>query len=121
LFRFTAGAIARVHAAVRGLRVNAERMSANLESDGGLLMAESLSMALARKVGRPEAQRLVKEACERAVAKAINLGQAAQDVAAIRANLSVDDIKNTLNPANYLGSADALIDRALESYRKVAS
>jgi 3-carboxy-cis,cis-muconate cycloisomerase len=121
LFRFTAGAVARVHGAVRGLRVNAERMSANLESDGGLLMAESLTMVLAHKVGRPEAQRLVKEACERAVTKGINLGQAAQDDAAIRANLSVDEIKSALMPANYLGSTDALIDRALESYRKVAS
>jgi 3-carboxy-cis,cis-muconate cycloisomerase len=121
LFCFTAGAVARVHAALRGLRVNAERMMANLECDGGLLMAESLSMALAQKLGRPEAQRLVKEACERAMAQGVSLGQAAQDDTAIRASLSVDEIGNALAPANYLGSANALIDRALESYRKVAS
>ncbi len=42
LFRSVAGAVARVGSAVNGLEVDVERMRANLEQSGGLLMAESV-------------------------------------------------------------------------------
>ena len=57
LFRFTAGAVERVRGAVAGLQVDTARMKANLDLTGGLIMAESLTMALAPHIGRPEAQR----------------------------------------------------------------
>jgi 3-carboxy-cis,cis-muconate cycloisomerase len=121
LFCYAAGAVARVQGAVRGLRVDAQQMLANLEGDGGLLMAESVSMTLARKVGRPEAQRLVKEVCDHAVTRGVSLRQAALENDSILTNVSGDEIARALDPANFLGSADDLIDRALESYQKVAA
>ncbi len=60
LFRFTAGAVERVRGAVGGLQVDPARMKANLDLTGGLIMAESLAMALAPHLGRPEAQRIVQ-------------------------------------------------------------
>jgi 3-carboxy-cis,cis-muconate cycloisomerase len=116
LFRYTAGAVERVHSAVSGLQVDSDRMRANLGLGGGLLMAESLTMALAPQVGRPAAQRLVQAACGRALAAGSTLGQAVRDDAQIRALLSEDAIDRALDPAGYLGSADALIDSALAAY-----
>jgi 3-carboxy-cis,cis-muconate cycloisomerase len=74
-------------------------------------------MALAPHVGRPEAQHLVQAACSRAQAAGGTLRQAALADPHIYAILSADDIDRALDPAGYLGSADALIDRALESYQ----
>jgi 3-carboxy-cis,cis-muconate cycloisomerase len=114
LFRFAAGAVARVESAVRGLRVDERRMSSNLELGGRLLMAEALTVALTPQFGRAEARRLVEEVCRRG----LPLTRAARDDERIRSALTTDGIDRALDPVNYLGSTDALIDRALESYRQ---
>ncbi|HET9224578.1 MAG TPA: hypothetical protein VFO07_18840, partial [Roseiflexaceae bacterium] len=116
LFRYTAGAVERVRGAVAGLQVEPERMRANLDLSGGAIMAESLTMALAAHVGRLEAQRVVKQVCDRAQAAGSTLRQAALDDPPTCAVLSAEEIDRALDPASYLGSADTLIDRALELY-----
>src|SRR5712692_5103186 len=97
LFRFTASAVERVRDAVGGLQVDPARMRSNLELTGGLIMAESLKMALALHLGRPEAQRIVKALCDRAVRSGAHLRQVAlEDV----------DMQNILSPEE--------IDRAFD-------
>jgi 3-carboxy-cis,cis-muconate cycloisomerase len=117
LFRHTTGAVARVRSALYGLEIDAEQMRANLDRSGGLLMAEALTMALAPQLGRPEAQRLVKEIIGRVQAGSITFRQAAHDDPHIRAVLSPEALDRALDPTSYLGSTDALIDRALGAYR----
>jgi len=119
LFRFTAGAVERVRSAVGGLRVDAARMKANLEMSGGLIMAESLTMAIAPRTGRPAAQALVQAVCDHAVKAGVTLRQAAQEHEQVRAVLSTEDIERALDPGNYLGSTNTLITRALEAYREI--
>jgi 3-carboxy-cis,cis-muconate cycloisomerase len=121
LFRFTAGAVERVRDAVAGLQVDPARMKANLDVTGGLVMAESLTMALAPHVGRPEAQRLVKAVCEHATRSSTNVRQATLQDAHVSAILSPDQIARALDPSAYLGSTDAFIDRALRAYREAQS
>lgn len=121
LFRYTAGAVEHMREAVDGLQVDAARMQANLEQTGGLLMAESLTMALAPQLGRPEAQRMVREVCDQAIQAEIPLRQAALTHSAVRAALSPEALERALDPRSYLGSSDALINRALEAYRQVQS
>ncbi len=119
LFRFTASTVERVREAVSHLQIDPARMSANLDLTDGLIMAEALTMTLAPHVGRPEAQRLVKATCEQAVKSDVSLLHAALADAQVRAILSPEEIAHALEPAAYLGSTDALIDRALTSYRDV--
>jgi 3-carboxy-cis,cis-muconate cycloisomerase len=119
LFCHTGAAVARVRSAVTGLQIDAEQMQTNLDRAGGLLMAEALTMALAPQLGRPEAQRLVKSVAGRVQAGSVTFCQAALDDPHVRAVLSPDAIDHALDPAGYLGSADALIDRALAVYRAV--
>ncbi|GCE03108.1 3-carboxy-cis,cis-muconate cycloisomerase [Dictyobacter aurantiacus] len=118
LFRYTAGAVAHVGAALNGLQVDATRMKENVASTGGLIMAESLTMALAPHVGRPEAQRIVNTTCERAVSSGISLRQAALAELQIHTVLSADAIEHALDPSAYLGSTEALIDRSLNAYQE---
>src|SRR5439155_892554 len=84
-----------------------------------LIMAESLTMALAPHVGRPEAQRLVKMLCEHAVLSGRSLRQTAQADEQVCALLSSEEIDHALDPNRYLGSSYTFIDRALASYREV--
>ncbi len=121
LFRYTACAVERVRGAVGSLQVDPTRMSANLDLTGGLIMAESLTMALAPHMGRPEAQRIVKALCDRAVSSGVHLRQAALDEAQVTALLSLEAIDRAFDPGVYLGSTDAFIDRALEAYHEAQS
>lgn len=119
LFIATASAVERVRQALDGLEVDAERMRENLAMGGGLLLAESLTTALARRVGRPAAYRLVQAAVARAREDGTTLREAALAEEQIRAALTEDEIDRALDPAGYLGSADVFIDRALARYREV--
>ncbi len=121
LFRATAGAVEHVRRALTGLDVNGVQMQANLERDGGLLMSEALTMALAPHLGRPAAQRLVGDLGRRALAAHSTLQQAALDEDQIRATLSPAEIAQALDPAQYLGSADLFIDRALHLYHETVA
>jgi 3-carboxy-cis,cis-muconate cycloisomerase len=117
LFGYAGGAVERVRLAVAGLEVDAERMRANLGITRGLLMAESLSMALAARLGKQEAHHVVQAACVRAVRDHTDLASVAHADVQIRSALSADEIVAALDPAQYLGSADLFIDRALAQFQ----
>lgn len=117
LFRHTAGAVGHVRQLLAGLEVHEDRMRRNLQLAGGTLMAEALAIALSARLGRVEAQQVVKTVSERALRDGIMLKQAALDDARITGVLSADEISQALNPSRYLGSSNAFIDLALASYR----
>jgi 3-carboxy-cis,cis-muconate cycloisomerase len=112
----TGGAAAALREAFEGLDVHPDRMLANLEITDGLLMAEAISTALADRAGRSEAKALVSEVARRAWEG----GRPLRDelIADSRIELSEEEIDRALDPARYLGSADAFIDRALEAHRR---
>jgi 3-carboxy-cis,cis-muconate cycloisomerase len=103
---YAGGAAEAVHRALDGLEVDVDRMRSNLELAGGLLMAEKASFLLAEKLGSHEARELVAEAADRSRASGRSL----------RDELGAD-LEAGLDPADYLGSADAFVDRALSFYR----
>ena len=112
----TGGAAAAVREALDGLEVRPERMRANLEVTGGLLLAEAVSTALADALGRARAKEVVGAACRRAV----EAGRPLRDelVEDPDVDLSPEEIDRVLDPAGYLGSAAAFVDRALQSFRR---
>lgn len=116
LFRYTASAVARVQHLLAHLHVDVTRMQSNLAATRGLVMAESLAMALAPHIGRAKAQSVVKATCEHAMQTGSELQQAAQADKTISATLSSIELAHALDPTNYLGMTDAFIDRALAAY-----
>jgi len=101
---------------LEGLEVHPDRMRANLEAGGGVLMAEALSMALARQLGKDEAHRVVQAVSRRVAPDSTDLRRAAHEDAQIRAVLTPEDINAALDPAHYLGSANIFVDRALRAF-----
>ncbi|GJG88072.1 hypothetical protein tb265_32530 [Gemmatimonadetes bacterium T265] len=116
-FRHAAGAVARTRQALDGLEIDAARMRENLDRGGGAVMAESLAVALAGPLGRGEATRVAEEVSRAAARARVTLREAALGDARVRGALSEADVARALDPGAYLGSTDALIDRALDAYR----
>jgi 3-carboxy-cis,cis-muconate cycloisomerase len=110
------GAAAGVREALDGLEVRPERMRANLDATGGLVLAEAASTALAERLGRPEAKRRVGEAARRAAETGRPLREELLSDDAVE--LSAEEIDRALDPAAYLGAAEALVDRALAAHRE---
>lgn len=117
LFRFTAGAVEWTYRALSNLQVHPQRMQTNLEQTRGQIMAEALTMALAARMGRPEAYRIVQGAAERAAQSGTSLRDAAAAEEQIRKVISPEQLDRIFDASAYLGSTNALIDRALAGFR----
>ena len=95
------------------LQVNAERMGSNLRLTGGLVLGERVPTALQPAVGRLEAHDLVVAASRRAVEGNGELLDVLLATPQVRDHLDEDELRRLMDPATYLGSATAMIDRAV--------
>jgi 3-carboxy-cis,cis-muconate cycloisomerase len=113
LARLAGGALANIEQIAAGLNVNVPRLAANLDVTHGLILGEAVMLALGDSIGRMDAHHLV----ERASKAAIRDGQTLFDVlsadAAVTQHLSVERLKQLLDPAQYVGQAHAYVDAAL--------
>jgi 3-carboxy-cis,cis-muconate cycloisomerase len=113
---FTGAAAASLGESLERLEVFPERMARNLELTRGLVLAEHFAYLLAPFLGRPEAQRRVAEAAERAESSDRSLaGELAED-AEVVAHVSSTILDEAQDPTRYLGSAVELVDRTLDRY-----
>ena len=114
----TGGAASALREALESLEVRAERMRGNLDATGGILMAESAVGALSEKLDPRRARELV----DAAAGRALDAGKPLRDELVadeeVSAALSEEEIDRALDPAGYLGSADAFVNRALSRYRE---
>jgi 3-carboxy-cis,cis-muconate cycloisomerase len=119
IFVLTSGALTHAKTIAEGMTVDTERMRRNLDSTGGLILAEAVMMALAEKVGRGVAHDAVEHACARAVAAQRKLYDVLAGDAAITAHLDPPTLARLTDPANYVGEADAVVDRVVDRAREV--
>ena len=115
---YTGGAAAAVREVLEGLEVRSERMRENLDMTGGLVLAESVSLALGRRIGRSQAHRLVEAASRRAVETGRPLREELLVDEAVRAELSEEEIDRALAVDGYAGAAGEFVERALGRYRE---
>ena len=119
LFRYTARAVEGIRAAVGSLEIDPGRMHENLDLTNGLVMAQSPTTALAQKVGRAEAYKIVQSAVKEVNREGKELRQAILDDPQAREQLTLAEIDHALDPAGYLGSTNIFIDRALAAYHRL--
>jgi adenylosuccinate lyase len=99
----------------KGLEVFPERMRANIDSAGGLMMAESVMIALASKgMGRQDAHEATRQAAMLAVDKGVPYREALLRDPKIKKLLPPKELDKVLDPLNYIGSAVEIVDRALK-------
>ena len=108
---YTGGALAAIADTLETLEVHPERMRANVDLLGGLVLAERVAFRLLDRLGRAEAQAIVREAAAKS-----GDGESFRDalLADERAGFDAVELGELLDPATALGAAEALVDRALE-------
>ncbi len=116
-FVLTHGALIHARTIAEGMVADPARMRANLDITGGMIVAEAVMMGLAPMLGRGEAHHVVKHACDVALAERIPLAAALARAPEVAARLDPAAIARLTDPAGYLGSAGAFIDRVLAAAR----
>ena len=116
LLRATGSAAAWLRDCLEHLEVDTDRMRRNLDLTGGLLLAERVTTALAPSLGRLEARELVQRATAEAVDSQRPFAEVLYHQPKVSDLLDQEEIGRLLDPAGYLGSAEAFIDRALEAH-----
>lgn len=103
--------LARTTDIFRDLRVDAERMKANLDATKGQVMAESVMVALVGKgMGRQEAHKLVRDAAMKARKDDAHLKDVLAADKTVTGLLSVRELADVMDPARYLGRSAAIVD-----------
>jgi 3-carboxy-cis,cis-muconate cycloisomerase len=98
---------------IEGLRVDTERMWANLGATGGLIYADAVSTALARAVGRAAAHELVESACRRAREEGRHLREVILNDAGITAHISTAELTSLFDPQQQVRASARLVAEAL--------
>ena len=117
-FAYGAATLTATARILEGLQIFPKRMRANLDADGGLIMAEAAMMSLAPCVGRDRAHDFVYEACDLVRQCGVSLAAAIREVVGNEINVSVD-LEAMLEPAAYLGEAETIVDEALTCWQSV--
>jgi 3-carboxy-cis,cis-muconate cycloisomerase len=112
-FIAAAGALHQARFMLEGLIVDAGRMRRNLDLTGGLIVAEAVMMALAQHTGRQAAHDIVYGACRTALDQGSTLLAELRMRPEVTQHLTSERLAELTDPVNYLGSAPAMIDRAL--------
>ena len=116
----TSGALGAVADMAQGIEVDPDRMRANLDITQGLIMAEAITFALAGKIGRPEAHKLVEEASRKAVAEKRSLQNVLGEDERVTAHLAGPVLGRLFEPMSYQGAAQTFIDRLVGSLKTSA-
>jgi len=103
------------------LDVEAERMRQNLDETHGLIFAEAVSMALAKKIGKAKAHDVVEAACNTSRKDGRHLRDVVDDEPSINKHFSMEEIDALFDAQNYLGLAEEFVDRVVEASKKSAT
>ena len=118
IFCLTAGALAQTEFVLKGLQVDEKKMRANLDLTKGLIVSEAVMMGLGPYLGRQYAHDLVYDICRKVVATGRPLVDLLAENAEIAKHLDRVALEKLCDPANYLGEAGAMVDRALAAAKR---
>ncbi|MCJ2513643.1 MAG: adenylosuccinate lyase [Candidatus Thermoplasmatota archaeon] len=107
--------IYQTNSVFKNLKIFPDRMRKNMEISKGLPMAESMMTTLIKKgMGRGDAHELMRKTS----LKAVRLNKSLKEVFTEENNklkiLNNNEIDNALNPDNYLGVTEKIIDRVIK-------
>jgi 3-carboxy-cis,cis-muconate cycloisomerase len=112
-FILTAGALHQAKFALGGLIVDTDRMKTNLGISRGLIVAEAVMMGMAPMIGRQQAHDIVYDACRAVNEKGGTLAEALSTIPEVTTHFDRATIDRLTDPANYLGLAPQMVDRAV--------
>jgi adenylosuccinate lyase len=103
----------------KNLKVFPDRMKKNLEISKGLPMAESLMTTLISKgMGRGDAHELMRKTSLSAAAQNKTLKEVFSQENKKLKLLTENEVDNALEPKNYLGATEKIIDRVIKKLER---
>lgn len=117
LLLVSSGAVRAVAEIGQGLELDAERMRANLELSAGAIMAESVMIKLAEKLGREEAHHLVERLSRQAARERRHLRELLGSCPEVSEHLDAAELARLFDPLAYQGVAAAFINRLVATAR----
>jgi 3-carboxy-cis,cis-muconate cycloisomerase len=124
LLRLTGSAASWAAELMSGLVVDGVRMAANLAATKDLPLADHVTSLLAGVLGGVQAHDLVAEAGQRAVSAGLPLRDVLLSVPTLAgrltsAGITPEQIESALEPAGYLGAADAFVTAAMAAHESL--
>ena len=113
-FLLVHSAVSQMGELLAGLQVFPKRMRSNLETQAGLLMAESVTLQLAAKSGRRTAHRLMARVCDSALRDDQPLRDVLVRTREVTALMSQTEIDAALAPGAYLGSVPRIVEQVID-------
>jgi 3-carboxy-cis,cis-muconate cycloisomerase len=121
IFLAASGALYHLSAILDGITIDRNKMLDNLSAQSGLAMTEAFTVALTKFESRENAKKIA-EALARTAAES---GQPLRDVILkdpqMQKFFKVADVEHFLNPKNFNGSAQAMIEKVLAARAPIAS
>jgi adenylosuccinate lyase len=117
----TGDMLQRMIALFEGLQVFPDRMRANLDLSGGLIMAEALMLELGRQIGRQRAHDAVYEAAQATATEGRPFRETLAADPHVSAGLTPAQVDALLDPARYAGLCRLFAERGAASARAVAA
>src|SRR3954451_2861242 len=113
IVQLTAGCVRKAVEVTDGLEVRKEQMLHNLELTKGLIYAENVSLALAEKIGKQDAHRLIEQLSKEAQEKDIYLKDLVLSEDTITKHLSNAQIESLFNPEMSVGLCEEFVNQVI--------
>jgi adenylosuccinate lyase len=116
----TGDMLSRLGEILRGLKLDPERMRANLDLGGGLIMAEAVMLDLGQAIGRQHAHDVVYDAAMAAAVESKSFGDLLAADPRVTAHLASAEIGRLLDPTAYTGLCSQMAHEAADRARATA-
>ena len=117
----TGDILVRMNQLIEGLRVFPDRMRANLDLSGGLIMSESLMLTLGRELGRQRAHDAIYEAAQEAAVSGDSFATLLAARPEVQGHLDAARIATLLDPVAYTGESANQATQQAARAREVAA
>ena len=107
---YTGAILERMRFVVEGMEARPERMAANADMLGGLLLSERVMLALGEAIGKQTAHEVIYEVAMKSQEEDIPFRAALQADERVSAHLDAAAIEELLDPAGYIGLAPEIVD-----------
>ncbi|MGU3412721.1 3-carboxy-cis,cis-muconate cycloisomerase [Enterobacteriaceae bacterium C34A] len=118
LITLAGGVLAQSEQLVRGMQVDKAKMRADLDITHGLIMAESVTLALAKLIGKQDAHHLIETLCHQALDQKCALLQLLENDPRLTAHFTPAELTTLLDPSKATGSATYFVRQVLARYQE---
>lgn len=118
LLMLAGGVLTQSELLIRGMQVDSQKMRADLDITHGLIMAESVTQALAAFLGKQDAHHLVETLCHQALDEKRSLLHLLENDPRVTLHLSKTELGTLLDPSRSTGSATHFVRQVLARYQE---